>query len=111
LKIIDETKLLYERDAEESFDSFEIKYRRLNKKAEREEILSHYQRAIAALKSGREIYSNRERALRRFFYKRFMIDPTQPVPRHKLVDLGENRSFDCENSVIPVNWEVLEQYL
>ena len=51
------------------------------------------------------------RRLERQFYQRFMMDPKQPAPEDRLIDLQVAGNFECENRSVDANWETLESHL
>lgn len=111
LKVIDETHAMHRADAAQSFAEFERENRECHSTKTDEQFREHYVWWVGWSKKQRDFYSDRERALQRYFYLLLMIDAKQSVPTERLIDLEMVRHFEYENSSTPASWEALDSHL
>lgn len=113
LEIIDENHADHETDAQQTFAEFERENRDSACHAAKsdQEFLAHYEWWVGWNKKQRDLYADREQALKRYFYILLMIDAKLTVPVDRLVDLEASRHFDCEHDCIRADWETLDNHL
>ena len=111
LKAIDEIRAMFEEEAGQTFEEYERKTRAHHPNKSAEKYRERYLEYTDSCRERLQPYLDREQALERYFYQRFMMDPKQPVPEDRLIDLETTWHFVCENRSVSANWETLESYL
>lgn len=101
----------YRKGLDEDLDSYRTRLGRAHPGIPEAELRARYEKWTSELRRLLDLADDRERALERFFYQRFMIDPRLAVPEDRIVALDFNKSFPHENSCISATWDSLEQWL
>jgi hypothetical protein len=110
-KSVAAVRAVWEEGASEGFDTFEARSRALLSALDDERFRRRYEEYNSHCRTQLALYEDADAAARRYFYRRYMLDPKDPVPVDRLTDLGVDRTFVTENSSRLVNWSSLDDDL
>jgi hypothetical protein len=108
---VDGIRQVWSEGATQTWEQFERESRALLERLSPQQFKTRYHEYVEHCAAELARYADREHAIARQFYRRYMIDPRETVPVDRIIDLGHARHFDCDNICVARGWSALDEEL